>query len=89
MRFRPIWDVELCLLGVIFSDAASIVISPQRQIRQYLQLLLLLRVRLSWFLCVYPSDVQLYQAIKDISASHDAHLDLLEARVHRTLPGSP
>jgi hypothetical protein len=59
---------------------------------------ILLRVRLSLFPCVYPSDVQKYQAIKDqvkdvrVSAryeSYDALVDLLESRVHRTLPESP
>jgi hypothetical protein len=32
-----------------------------------------------WFLCGYPSDVRVYQAIKGVSASYDALVELLES----------
>ena len=89
MRFPPIWDVELWLLGVYFFRRYFQSQFPTKAIS--VAFAILHRVRLSRFLCVYLSDVQLYQAItgKDSSASYDAHLDLLEDRVHRTHSESP
>jgi hypothetical protein len=40
---------------------------------------ILLGVRLSCFLWGYSSDVGVYQAIKDVSASYDALVELLES----------
>jgi hypothetical protein len=83
MRLPPIWDVELCLLGIYLFRRCFYSHVPSKAISAAFSILL--RGPHSRFLCVYPSDVQLYQMIKDISASY-GHLDLLEGRVHRTLP---
>jgi hypothetical protein len=74
---------RVVLVGYIFIQTLLLWTCPSKAISAAFSILL--RVPHSRFLCVYPSDFQLYQMIKKIGASYDAHLDLLEGRVHRTL----
>ena len=68
----------------MFSDAASIVISPcEGNIRSFCYLAPCTSLNgLSQSLSKYLSDVQMYQTIKDVSASYDALVNLLESIEH-------